>query len=382
MSLNRILHLRASNFVGGPENQLLRHGIRERSGGWEIWIGVYVGSGEGREFLIAADRLEIHSISLPVESAISSVLTLRRILEEKKIRVLCTHGYKADVIGVLAGQLARVPVACFLRGWTGESPKVSFYDALDRFSLRFADRIVCLSNLQAEKISLKHDLSRKVRIVRNAIDAPNPDSNARSAARNELNQLFQLPERCLVIATAGRLSPEKGVGDFLDAAAQIRSDGNNLRFVVFGEGSLREELERKATSLGLGRCVVFAGFQPNLRSLLPGIDILVNPSHAEEMPNIVLEGMASTVPVVATDVGGVREIAGPYRAVKLVPPGKPGLLAEAISGLANNPADARVMGQMGFERVKQAFCLESQRQQFQMLYHELVTEGKSISNGD
>ena len=76
MTPARILHLRASNFVGGPENQLLRHANNERGKAWEVWIAVYVNGNEGKPFLLAAQDLGIPSVALPIESVFSSVVTL------------------------------------------------------------------------------------------------------------------------------------------------------------------------------------------------------------------------------------------------------------------------------------------------------------------
>jgi glycosyltransferase involved in cell wall biosynthesis len=372
MTPARILHLRASNFVGGPENQLLRHASKEQGGRWDVWIAVYVNEREGKELLSAAQARGIPSVSLPVESITASIRRLRRILKENDIKLICTHGYKSQVIGLLARMLTGIPVACFLRGWTGENFKVKIYEAVERVSLAFADRVVCLSNLQAKKISGKHSWREKIRVVRNAIDMRDPTPKCRQQSRELLTSRLSLPDHTIVVATAGRLSPEKGIGDFLDAVCQVRADRENVVFVIFGEGALEKTLKEKAKSLGLSDKVIFAGFHRDLRNLLPGIDILVNASQSEEMPNVVLEAMAAAVPVVATEVGGVAEIAGAEPAIRLVPPGKPDLLAREISSLLSAPDLGRSLGLEGFERVKQAFSVESQTAEFDSLYRELV----------
>jgi succinoglycan biosynthesis protein ExoA len=193
----------------------------------------------------------------------------------------------------------------------------------------------------------------------------------RSAARQELRRRFHLPEECAVIVTAGRLSPEKAVGDFLDAAALLKQKIGGVRFLIFGSGALRSELEGKVQELGLQDCVTFAGFERNLRSLLPGVSLLVNPSHSEEMPNVVLEGMAAGIPVVATAVGGVEEIAGPHGAVRLVPPARPEAQAEAVIELIRHPVRATELARAGHERAKE-FSVEKQKEQFHALYSEIL----------
>jgi succinoglycan biosynthesis protein ExoA len=376
MNRPRVLHIRASNFVGGPEWQLLRYAELDRNGPWELLFGVYVGPNEGCEFRDAIRSRGLEVISLSTGSLVSSVRDLIRVLREKQIALICTHGYKADIVGLLAGRFAGVPVACFLRGWTRENRRVRLYEAVDRFCLRFAHRIVCLSGSQANRVSRTASLSAKIRIVTNAINTFDIDVSDRSTARDELRQRFGLPTKCMAIATAGRLSPEKGVGDFLDAAAQVEQRFANVRFLVFGDGVLQHDLEQKAVELGLQSHVTFAGFQRDLRSLLPGVDLFVNPSHSEEMPNVVLEGMAAGVPVVATAVGGVEEIAGPRGAVRLVPPARPEAQAEAVIELLRYPERAAELARAGHERAKE-FSVEKQKEQFHALYSEILPSAQA-----
>jgi len=371
MNRPRILHLRASNFVGGPEQQLLRHIESGENGPWEILLGVFQGRREGEDLIATARRHGLATVPVPAQSSGAALRALTRLLRDERIALLCTHGYKADILGLLAGRSTGVPVACFLRGWTREDWKVRLYEAGDRLALRFADRIVCLSETQVRNMSSRPGLAGKIRVVCNAIDAPAIDSAKASFARRELRRRFNLPAQSLVAATAGRLSPEKGVEDFLKAAARVRSRLPNARFVIFGDGALRRALEQKAAELKLTEQVTFAGFHRDLRALLPGLDLLVNPSLSEEMPNIVLEAMAASIPVVATSVGGVEEMAGAEKALSLVRAGQSQELAEAICDLLSNPERARALSQAGRRRVEQAFSVEKQTQQIRSLYREL-----------
>jgi succinoglycan biosynthesis protein ExoA len=379
MNRFRILHLRASNFVGGPEQQLLRNAEGERNGWWEILLGIFLGSGEGEEFLRAARSRGVEAVSLPARPLRSSLSSLTRTLGERQVSLLCTHGYKADILGVLAGRITGIPVACFLRGWTGEDLKVRLYEAADRFSLRFADRIVCLSQTQARKLGERAGVEGKIRIVSNAIDVPRSHGQLRLRARKSLRERFSLPLESVVVATAGRLSPEKGVANFLEAASHTGKEFPSARFLVFGDGPLRAELERMAHQLSVDKQVSFVGFHPDLRSLLPGIDVVVNPSLSEEMPNIVLESMAAAVPVVATAVGGVEEIAGEEKALCLLTPGNSRELSQSICTLLRDPSRAQMLAQKGRRRVEESFSLAKQQQQLHSLYCEFCPPDSPIA---
>ena len=373
MKRNRILHLRASNFVGGPERQILRHANSQRNGPWEILIGAFRDPQLECELLDTIESLGLEGLSLPSNKLRQPVSALIDIIRKRQIGLLCTHGYKADIIGVLAGRLAQVPVACFLRGWTGETWKVRVYERIDAWCLRYADRIVCLSQSQAHRISHRPSIAGKIRVVINAIDAQICDAKTRAEARSRLRSRLQLPADCRVVATAGRLSPEKGVADFLTAISLISDRSPDVKFVVFGHGAMRKQLELQADGLRIRDAVMFAGFHKDLQELLPGIDVLVNPSLSEEMPNILLEAMAASIPVVATSVGAVAEIAGPDRALHLVPPSQPPALADAMRELLAQPEHAAALGHAGFDRVHSAYSLAAQRRQFDALYGEFLS---------
>jgi succinoglycan biosynthesis protein ExoA len=373
----RILHLRASNFVGGPEKQLLRHAAGERSGTFEITLGTFVGKEVGRQFLGAMEELGVSSLAFPDQvlgrrGALSGIV---RVLRERKIGLLCTHGYKADVVGTLAARQVGIPVAWFLRGWTGEDWKVRVYEALDRLLLPFATRIVCLSETQARRLSTRRTLTSKLRVVPNSVDVRDTSPEQRAFARQILCGSFDIPKESSIVATAGRLSPEKGASFFIRSVSEILHEHPSTHFILFGDGSLKNRLRDLSRDLGISSQVHFAGFMPNFRELLPGVDVLVNPSLSEEMPNVVLEAMAAELPMVATNVGAVREIAGSEKCMEIVPSGQPYAIATAIIGLLKEPSRAAQLGQRAKHRVQQAFSAARQNKSLHALYEELLNEG-------
>jgi len=374
MNSPHILHLRGSSFVGGPEHQLFNYAESERDGAFRIRLGTFVGPEEGSEFLRIAEARGFHTLSLPCgTTGLQSVLpALVREMRIRRVALLCTHGYKADILGVLAARATGTPVACFLRGWTRENARIRLYEAVDRSILRFAQRIVCLSEHQALRLRKRRVLASRIRIVQNAVDLPDISAENTTRMRKRVRELFGFPVDCPIIASAGRLSPEKGVHVFVDASAAILERYPETRFLIFGDGALRGELQSKSRRLGLGDRLRFSGFVSELRELLPGLDVLVNPSLSEEMPNIVLEGMAAEIPVVATAVGGVPEISGAVPAVMLISPGDPKSIVEAVSFMIKNPKAAKELAIRGRARVQQAYSRALQKLQLQSLYSELL----------
>lgn len=145
------------------------------------------------------------------------------------------------------------------------------------------------------------------------------------------------------VVFVGRLAPQKAVATLVRAAASLRHRAAQV--VLVGDGPDRRRLERMSARLGLGACVHFIGFLP--RPVIPAVlrhaDVLVLASRYEELGSVLLEGLASSVPIVASRVGGIPEVVHDGRTGVLVPPEDPAALAEAIDRVLGEPALARSM---------------------------------------
>lgn len=297
---------------------------------------------------------------------------LRDYLKRNQVEILCTHGYKSSVLGRIAAWMVGCHQIVISRGWTGESRRVRFYEFLDRIFLRLADAVVAVSEGQRRKILACGVRSAKVRVIHNAIDLSTYPGPAEKSIRVELD----IPQDAIVVATAGRLSPEKNHLGLVEAAQLVLTKMPDVYFVVFGEGSLRPELEKAVAKAGIGHRFLLPGFRSDVRSLLHEIDIFVLPSHTEGLPNVVLEAFACRKPVVATSVGGTPEVVRQSENGFLVPGGEMGRFAEAIFELASDPQLRRAMGDNGYEHVLTAFGYEGQTEAYSEVYSELL--GKDV----
>jgi len=133
----------------------------------------------------------------------------------------------------------------------------------------------------------------------------------------------------LLVGVIARLQPEKGVADFLKAAVHVSKISPQVRFLVVGDGPLREELLALAKRIGVEKRVRFLGHRTDAWALVGLMEVLVVPSVTEGSPLIVLEAMAAGVPVVASAVGGIPDQIRHDKEGLLVPPGDPGALGEA-----------------------------------------------------
>ncbi len=170
----------------------------------------------------------------------------------------------------------------------------------------------------------------------------------------------------LVAGVASNLEYWKGVDVLIDAAAAMRAP---VRLEVFGAGSLSGVLERQAHDAGVD--ARFHGFVPDARARLRELDVLVQPSRADNFPLAVLEAMAAGVAVVATRVGGVPELVVDGETGLIVEPEDPAALAEALDSLAADPARRRELGTRGRARVLDEFTPERMAHRTVALYRDL-----------
>jgi len=170
----------------------------------------------------------------------------------------------------------------------------------------------------------------------------------------------------LVAGVASNLEYWKGVDVLIDAASAMRAP---VQLEVFGGGSLAGELERQAHEAGVDSR--FHGFVPDARSRLRELDVLVQPSRADNFPLAVLEAMSAGVAVVATRVGGVPELVVDGETGLIVEPEDPAALAEALDSLAADPARRRELGRRGRARVLDEFTPERMADRTVALYRDL-----------
>jgi glycosyltransferase involved in cell wall biosynthesis len=367
----RIVHLMASPFVGGPERQVLGLASALPSDYKTVFIS-FSERGLCRPFLEETRRCGFEASEL-IENAPRIRRAAREVADYLKslgADVLCCHGYKPDAIGWRAARMAGVPVIAISHGWTAATWKVRVNEWIDRRLLRWMDRVVCVSAAQAARVRRAGVKAERIAVIRNAVDTA-PFERVDLAYRHLMQTWFSRP-RSRIIASAGRLSPEKGFDRFIASAALVAKQEPEAGFVLFGEGPLRQTLARQIDALGLTGTFVLAGFRDDVARFLPCCDLAVLSSWTEGLPVIVLEALASGVAVVATAVGGTPEVVRDGVNGYLVPPGDPAALARRIVELTRDDARRQLMARTGRNQIEAHFSFATQADAYQQLFQRLV----------
>lgn len=367
-----VMHLRASNFVGGPERQILEHLRRSESETMHFSLCCFEENGCATELETTAGDcgLDCACVTAAGPFDLGTIRQLTRIIREKRVNLLVTHGYKPNLLGRVASWIEGIPTVAVSRGWTYESRRVRFYEFLDRIFLRLADAVVAVSEGQRQKILACGVRPDKVRVIHNAIDLATYPGPAEKSVRAELG----IPQDAILVATAGRLSPEKNHMGLVEAARLVLAKMPDVYFVVFGEGFLRPELEKAVAEAGIGHRFFLPGFRSDVRSLLHEIDIFVLPSHTEGLPNVVLEAFACRKPVVATRVGGTPEVVRHGENGLLVQPNDMADLASSVTSLCVSDGIRHTMGDKGYRLAEDQFGYECQTKQYLNIYNRISIE--------
>jgi glycosyltransferase involved in cell wall biosynthesis len=307
---------------------------------------------------------ELHKGSNIIDDLIS-FREIYKFLKKEKPDVVHTHGAKAGAIGRVAARLTGVPVIIHtFHGHMFHSYfkpfKTKPFLWIERALARITDKIIVISESQKEEIKryLKLKNDSKLILIPLGFDLNNFLKNDKDDNRNKLRQEESIPEEAIVVGTAGRLTAIKNYEMFIKAAKEIkkRSADKIIKFLIVGDGELKNKLMALSDELGIQKDVIFAGWKMKKELDLVyyrAMDIVVLTSLNEGTPVSLIEALASAKPVVATDVGGVRDVVKDGKSGFVVPSNDINAFSEATLMLVNDKKKRDEFGLYGRDFVKE-----------------------------
>jgi L-malate glycosyltransferase len=356
----RVLLLGDTLNLGGTEGQFAEVACGLDRSRWEVDVACVRAEGPLRGRLEAAG---LQPWSLGPSSFKSpglgvAIARLARYLRRHAVRLVHCFDFYSNIVGVPAARLARVPAVIASQRDMGDL-RSRGQQSIHSMALGLATHILVNSEAIAARLTHTRAARRnRLGVIANGVDLARfgpatPPSNGSHVS---------------TVATLANLRPEKGLGQLLEAAGIVTRTAPGARFVIWGEGPLRADLEARIRSLGLTDVVEMPGATRAPEKVLKQCHIFVLASLSEACSNVVLEAMATGLPVIATRVGGTPGLVDDRRTGLLVPPDDAPALAQGILRLLESPAMAIEMGAQGRVRALAEFGMDRMLERIDAFY--------------
>ncbi len=295
-----------------------------------------------------------------------------RLIKENKFDLLHSHcGQFACIIAKLAGVPYLIETRHGLYLNFDQLDKVNFLRSLiNKNKAKFVDMTITVNKIDKKILSEKFGApENKIREVANGLDLEEIKSLKIAA---QIKDELQIAPGCNIVGTVARFTEQKGLKYFVEAAKLIKEQIPNCKFIIVGDGELKNSLIKFAQNIGIYQEVIFTGYRVDAVSILSIFDIFVLPSLWEGMPYTILEAMALKKPVVATNVFGNSEIVLNGKTGNLVSPRDSLAISKAVIALLKNKEKAKKMGENGFHRIKTDFSGKKMTEKIEHIYLELL----------
>lgn len=309
-----------------------------------------------------------------------ALLKLYELIKKGGYQIVHTHTSKAGILGRLAARLAHVPVivhtphGSIFRPTFFGLPKRWFFALTERLAARWADKIITLCQSEVRDY-LSHGIAprEKYVVIPNGIDLGRFRQSRRVNIAEE-KQGLGLPKDSFVIGMIARLDPEKGHFEALEAFQKVHKEIPDAFLLIVGEGELKEAIQQKIASMGIGDRVVMTGYRADIPEITHILDVSLTPSLWDCSPRSVLEAMVCGIPVIATNVGGIPEMVSDGETGLLVPVGDAEAMARCILRLRKDVGLGKKLTSQASRRGQKLFDLPRTIERIVQLYLRLLTE--------
>ena len=282
------------------------------------------------------------------------------MVRQSGFTVLHSHGYKSDIMGLLAGRFAGAKVISTPHGWSKENDrKLRLYERISKVCFKFFDRVCPLSQSLYDGLCVDGIEASRMTLVLNGVDIQEIDEAPAKAKANERKRIGYI----------GQFVEGKGLDDLVEAF--FRLNRHDCELFMIGDGAFRERILCCIESRNGPSAVYCPGYTTRRLEDLKAFDVFVLPSLSEGIPRCVMEAQAAGVPVVATDIEGIRDLVRTEQTGLLVPPHNPAALAEAINRILNSPELATRLAAGGRALIEERFSAAKMAAQYESLYLSL-----------
>lgn len=367
------MHIRDSSGIYGAERVILTLGEHINKNRFKFSVLCMKSEdGNGEKLISEANQLGIRTIPVNVRGRtdFNAILNIRKILKENAVSIFHSHDFKSNFYGLLASINLPIKRVTTAHGSTRDSMMKRAYLFWDeRFVYKFFDKIVAVSQNTGIELEKRHVRSKKIEIIQNGLD---PTSIEKEKDRTGFEKPLNIPKGHKVVAIIGRLYPDKGHQYFLYAFSKVYQKYPSIKALIFGEGPAEDKIAKQIHDLKLDNRVSLCGVRSDMKNVYKQIDFLVIPSLREGLPYVLLEAMASKVPILATSVGDIPLLIENGVTGYLVSPGESEGLEKGMIDLLSNPTKAREMAKKAYRVVLEKFSADRMVRNTEKLYMSLL----------
>ena len=360
------LHIDTARTWRGGQNQVLVTVLGLRALGHRTMLAAHPG-GELRQR--AAEGLELIPLAPRTEMDLAAAWRLARLVKRLGPQVLHAHDSHAVAMAAIALSMSTMRTKPPLIA----ARRVDFHirgSALSRWKYRQVDCFICVSDAIRRMLLDDGVPADRVVTVNEGIDL----ERVAAAPAVNLHEELWLPHHAPIVGNVAALVPHKGQRYLIEAAHLVVQRIPDARFVILGEGELREHLEHLVREHHLEKHVLLPGFRTDVVGCIKGFDLFVMSSVTEGLGTSLLDAMACRKAIVATRAGGIPEVVDHGQTGLLVEPRDPRQMADAIVRLVEDQALRTRMADAGYARVRQRFTVERMVAETARVYRRLAAK--------
>jgi glycosyltransferase involved in cell wall biosynthesis len=279
-----------------------------------------------------------------------TLFDLIKLIRDSNIDLIHTHGYGSDNFGRIVGKLLRIPTIIHAHD---ENSNYPWHQKLaDLFLKQYTIKAIAISEAVKESCIKTRKIDKnKLYVLLNGIPLEN-FTTLDTKLVSETKKNYAIKPDVKIIGTVARMREEKGLKYLIQAASKILEIFPNTIFLIAGDGPLRNELENLSKHFGIDSKIIFAGFCKDIPSILSIMDIFVAPSVSEGLGLGIIEAMTMGKSIVASNVGGIKEILKDNETGLFVPPKDHITLADKVIYLLKNEKKAKSLSVQAREESK------------------------------
>lgn len=302
-----------------------------------------------------------------------ALIKIYLFIRKNNVDIVHTHSSKAGILGRLAARFAKTKIIIHtVHGWSFNNYQSNFcryfFILLEKFCAKFTDKLIVVSIHDFKKgLNNRIGNDKKYQLIHYGIDY-----SEFGKQDNKIREELGIKPNELVVGMLSCFKPQKSPQDFIKLAFLIGQNLSDIKFILAGDGLLRKRIERLITQLGLQQKVILTGWRRDIPSILQAIDVFVLTSLWEGSPISVLEAMRASVPVVATDTGGISEIILKGKTGFLVSPADVNTMAEKVISLLKDKEMREKIAKDAKESLSSNFERENMVNNTDSLYWNLI----------